>query len=216
MGISVNGVSGGSGLPTGSADVPGLAGAGTSEEWNSATPGLTWTTAPAVVDSNTTRPGHLYVKHNANNVVTLGLKNWAPAGAFDARLKVASLAADSAADDADVGLCVFDDTVPTNGAMIIMSLLRASNIFRIASYTYAATILTQRGSNWDLTAGKVYFRIVRDGSNNVSFFHSVDGWAWVMQATFNIVFTAAKIGIRFYSSVTSDKHLYCDWLRTSV
>src|SRR5690606_34306971 len=76
----------------GSADIAGAAGGGITEEYDTSTTGLSWTTeagavgTPDAVDSNTTALSYLYVRHGAGATSTFhGLRVWTPAGAFDAR-----------------------------------------------------------------------------------------------------------------------------------
>src|SRR5262245_35178709 len=62
----------------GSADRSGIGGATISEEYDTSAGGLTWSVAPAVEDSNTTFPSHLYVEVNAIVAETLGTRAYAP------------------------------------------------------------------------------------------------------------------------------------------
>jgi hypothetical protein len=72
----------------GSADVAGNGGAGTSEEYDTGTTGLSWApSTPETVDSNTTVKSHLYV-NQTSTTERFGTKSWSPVGAFDLRVKM--------------------------------------------------------------------------------------------------------------------------------
>jgi hypothetical protein len=204
----------------GSADIAGVGGAGTSEEWGTATTGLTWTPSnPTTVDSNTTIPNHLYILNQADSTERFGLKDWVPgAGAFDARLGGVMVASDAsvAAVTGVMGLCI------ANSANTDRLMLQVTNTFStagaiVAAYTYTGGSYTQRGSN--VTVGfniPLYFRIVRDGSNNCSFYWSPNGILWQFIATQSFTLTVAKIGVRPSGNSTATFKTAVDWLRTSV
>lgn len=196
-----------------SADINGAAGAGTAEEYDTSTTGLTWNNTPATVDSDTTVKSHLYIKNTADATERLGTKSWAPgAGAFDARCKLSG-GADGYASTTTIGglyIANSDDSV-----RILLQLTPNNTIF-VQAYTYATGAYTQRGANQTAGSTTVYLRITRDGSNNIKFYWSTDGHAWQWIATQALTLTVAKIGYRLSGSVSGQAEIAVDWLRTSV
>jgi hypothetical protein len=198
----------------GSADILGAAGAGTSEEYDTATTGLTWGSAPTTEDSNTTVKSHLYVA-DSNATTKYGVKAWAPAGAFDARAKIA-IGAEQATSGYEFSLIVVDSgTVPTNGAALLFTA-NVNGGYLVQAFTIASTSFTQRGSTATTHVNPVYLRITRDGSNNVKFYYSENGITWKFIVTQNHTFTVAKIGYRISSGDAASHYGIVDWLRTSV
>lgn len=196
----------------GSPDIVGAGGAGTSEEYDSATTGLTWTTAPNTVDSNTTILSHLYIK-NTDATEKLGTKSYAPTGAFDARCKVTL--GNGITNIAAIGLLICDDD-NSERAMIQLMSIPGSQAFQVKAYTYTLSSYTQRGSSWGVGVNQIYFRIARDGSNNVSFYFSVNGILWQLVATQSFTLTVAKLGFRIANDSTLTSEMAVDWLRTDV
>lgn len=198
------------------ADMPGLGGAGTSEEYDTSTTGLTWSTAPDIEDSNTTRISHLYVQDNGASE-TLGLKSWSPgSGAFDVRCKMA-MGTESTSGNPSFGLIV-TSSGDTNRALIQLECVASGTRFEIGSHTYTGGAYTQRGhTTYIYPYNVIYLRITRDGSNNFNWFFSQDGYGWVsnQSAVFNFSFTVANVGFRMNaaSMITS---AYVDWLRTDI
>jgi hypothetical protein len=203
----------------GSGDVAGTGGAGTSEEWSTTTTGLTWAPSdPTTVDSHTTIPSYLYVNNPADTTVRLGLKSWAPAGAFDARL--GGVIADSSTSVAGVaGLFGLEitDADSSDRCLIEISYTYSTGAVAVLAFTYTSSSYTQRGSTVTLPVGSpVYLRITRDGSNNVSFYYSANGILWQFIATQAFTFTVANIGIHAQGNATAGFQAAADWLRTSV
>lgn len=200
----------------GSADIAGAGGAGTSEEYDTSTTGLSWNSAPTVVDSDTTIKSYLYVKIVNSNTEYIGTKSWAPgSGAFDARTKLIIGAETGAATGYDFSLHI-GDSGNSNRLMLYFSYGGAQN-FVIKAYTYASSTFTQRGSTWTVGTNVAYARIARDGSNNVSYYFSMDGITWALIATQSFTLTVANIGFRTQpgsNAITS--YGASDWLRTSV
>lgn len=204
----------------GSADIDGVGGAGTSEEWNTATTGLSWSpSSPTTVDSNTTYPGHLYIANQADTTERLGTKAWAPgAGAFDARLGRVQVACNSTASalSGDVALHIGDAT-NANRLMMGLSYTYSTGELLIRAWTYTGGSYTQRGSSVTIElAMPAYLRISRDGSNNCSFFYSFNGVLWQAMATQSFTLTVANIGVRTVGNATAGHQAAFDWLRTSV
>lgn len=198
---------------TGDPDIAGSAGAGTSEEYDTSTTGLTWSpSTPNTVDSNTTILSHLYIK-STDGTERFGTKAWAPAGAFDARCKM-SLGLRDTGNNADIGLIVGDSGL-SNFALLQLNGNPGVPAYRVFAYSYAGGY-TQRGSTWTLNSTEVYARITRDGSNNVSWWFSNDGKVWQLISTTSFTFTAAKLGWRISASGSITYDMAVDWLRTDV
>lgn len=206
-------------IPTGmrgSADRAGVGGAGTSEEWDTATPGLTWSpTSPTTVDSHTTVLGHLYLSWQADATERLGTKSWAPAGAFDARTKVIVGAASAASVSCAFGLHV-GNSDNTSRLFCTVQYTFNTGVLVAQAYTYATGSYTQRGSTITIPCGATYLRIVRDGSNNCSFYWSPTGTIWNLIATQSHTLTVANIGYRGVGNATAGFQAALDFLRTSV
>lgn len=194
-----------------SGDIAGYGGAGTSEEYDTGTHGLTFSATPLSVDSNTTRKSHLYVSDNVNRDL-YGTKTWTPAGAFDARcrLVVTSLAG----GNYQSGLHIQDST-NANFLWLRIFGTTGSCLFRVQAFSFTASTYTQRGGDWSTTSD-VYLRIIRDGSNNVTYYWSSDGFAWIFIATVSFTFTVNKIGYHSFIDNGAQYEYFVDWLRTDV
>lgn len=204
----------------GSADVAGLGGAGTSEEWSTSTTGLTWSpSSPTTVDSDTTIPSFLYISNQADATERLGTKSWSPgSGAFDARLGNVMIASNSSAANVTsfFGLHIGDATNAARLALLV-SYNYSTAVTSIVAYTYSASTPTQRGSTYTTPPGApVYLRIARDGSNNCTFYWSTTGVLWQAIATQAHTLTVTNIGVRASGNVTASFQASADWLRTSV
>lgn len=201
----------------GSADVAGVGGAGTSQEWSTSTTGLTWTpSSPTTVNSDTTIPSFLYLLNQSDSVERLGLKTWSAAGAFDARLGGIILGSNTSVSAVApiVGLMI-TDSGNNNRALVQVSYTLNTGASTVSAFTYAASTYTQRGSNLTVPTVPMYLRITRDGSNNVSFYWSTNGVLWNFIATQSFTFTVANIGLRV-QAVSVASEVAIDWLRTSV
>lgn len=199
----------------GSPDIAGAGGGGISEEYDTATPGLTWDSTPTVVDSNTTLKSHLFVTHNANATIT-GLRTFSPAGAFDARAHISMGSGTAAIPNLpQVGLEVHNSD--SSNRALVWAAIQASPYAQVAfsCYTYASSSYTLRGSAVTTYGNYFYVRLVRDGSNNISYYYSHDGKMWIGIVTFSFTMTVAKIGYRF-STVAANTAFVSDWLRTNV
>lgn len=202
----------------GSFNVAGNGGAGTSEEWSTTTTGLTWSSTPTTADSHTTVPSYLYVSNQADATERLGTKSWAPAGAFDARLGGVVLGNNSSAANAGgvFGLHI-GDSGNSNRLLLAAIYNYSTAATTVLAYTYASSTYTQRGSTYTAPSGApLYFRIARDGSNNVSFYWSPNGVIWQFIATQSFTLTVSNIGVRVIGSATATFQAAADWLRTSV
>lgn len=198
----------------GSADIAGIGGAGTSEEYDTSTTGLTWSPSnPNVtVDSDTTRLSHLFTS-SSDNTERFGTKSYAPAGAFDARTRV-SMAATTSTATGGFGLYVANSDDSTRAIIVLTNV---SDTFQIRCYTFATGSYTQRGPNVTVATNTIFQRITRDGSNNISFYYSMDGYAWQFVVTQSLTFTMAKIGFRIADTAGNPTiNCYADWLRTNV
>jgi hypothetical protein len=98
-----------------------------------------------------------------------------------------------------------------------MQIVRTTgNTHVIRCYTYTGGAYTQRGSDINWAPSDIYFRMTRDGSNNIKYWFSQDGIGWRLVVTQAFTFTPANIGYRLGNNESSDIHLYSDWLRTDV
>jgi hypothetical protein len=205
----------------GSADIAGVGGAGTAEEWGSAITGLTWSPSnPTTVDSNTTIPNFLYISNQADATERLGTKSWSPTGAaaFDARLGGVVLGADTsvASVSGRVGLHI-GDSGNSNRLLLSVAYAFDTNATTIAASTYAAGSYIQRGATVTIGTPKpVYLRITRDASNNNSFYWSTNGVLWNFIATQALTLTVDNIGLRVVGNLTAGFQGAIDWMRTSV
>jgi hypothetical protein len=188
----------------GSPDLEGSGGAGTSEEYDTTTTGLTWNITPDVVDSNTTRLSHLYVQDNGG-VELLGTKAWVPgSGAFDARCRL-GIASSSATSS--FGLLIMDSGDTNRLALIVFG-------GTLQAFSYAGSYSSQ-SSITTCVFNDLVLRITRGSSNDINMYWSRDGYSWRLIASFSFTFTVAKLGFRLTpASVVSEA--YADWLRTDV
>lgn len=200
----------------GSPDIAGAGGAGTSEEYDTSTTGITFDTAITTVDSDTTAKSHLYMLLTGDTNTHRGTKAWAPAGAFDARMKISL--SNTITNAQAFGLLINDNaSADGNGAFIRMVVTPGSQLRQVQAYTYASGTPTQQGGTWTVGCSHIYFRITRDGSNNVSFYFSTDGLGWQLIATQSHTFTPSRIGYSLAMSNSGDvMEAFVDWLRTSV
>jgi len=197
----------------GSPDIAGAGGAGVSYEFDSGASPLTWSPAIDVENVDSTVKSHLYIEDNSA-AESLGTFDWAPAGAFDIRCKIAlGGEVGTSASNISVGLTVGDSTM-ANRAMISLLYIGASDVFQVIAYTYASASFTQRGAT-NSGRSEMYLRIVRDGSNNVSFYYSSEGKVWLLIATQAFTFTAAKAGLRM-APASLVMAAAMDWLRANV
>lgn len=197
------------------ADIAGAGGGGITEEYDTGTTSLSWGTSPAVEDSNTTFLSHLYVKMTATATDNIGSRSWAPgSGAFDARAKI-GWGSDQVANAYSIGLHVGDSG--NSNRLLVNISVNIAGALNIQAFTYASGSYTQRGGSWGISHGEeVYCRITRDGSNNVSFYFSVNGKLYQLIATQSFTLTVANIGYRSNTANNSATYFISDWLRTSV
>jgi hypothetical protein len=195
----------------GSPDIAGAAGGGIDEEYDTTSTGLTWSSAPAVEDSNTTALSHLYVLSNDTSE-RFGFRSWSPAGTFDVRCKIA-LFSDHATNNRAIGMMVAD---AGNTNRILIGLAQAGLTITLQSYTYTGGVYTSLHTATTLNYNEVYLRMARDGSNNISFYYSVNGLAWIKRAVPSFTFTPTQVGFRMAADASGDYGFYCDWLRTDV
>lgn len=204
--------------------IPGLAGspdikgnlptgtAGVSEEFDTSSDPFTWDTNPAIFTSNTTIKSHYFIK-DINNTARYNQIAWSPAGAFDIRCKLSVGSESSASSAVDIQFNITDST--RDNRILIDFFSSGSRNFSIAAYTFASATYTQRGSTWTVSSNVMYFRMVRDGSNNVSFYFSSDGLLWQLIATQSFTFTASYKGFNItQANVTS--YYAIDWIRSDV
>lgn len=200
----------------GSPDILASGGAGTSREFEAGDTSPTFTSAPAETDVGVTVLSRLYVR-TTDTTERFAYYAWSPAGAaaFDARCKC-SLALNAITGGPDLSVMVAN-TGRTDRALVLLGL-SAVGFGTIKAFTYTASTFTQRGSNIVTipNGADVYYRITRDGSNNVSFYFSLNGIAWQLIATQSFTFTVGEIGWRFNNSSATEVRFYIDWLRADV
>lgn len=204
----------------GSADVAGLAGGGISEEYDSSTTGLTWDSTPTV-NSDTTRKSYLYISHTASGVQHfIGTRAWVPgSGAFDARVQMHNFGSTT---EGNTGAGLYISNADKSLAVMLWYYRAAagSGQWTCQPFTYASSTFTTRGSAETVIAARttsipIYLRIARDGSNNISWYWSLDGFAWASLGTYSFTLTVALIGYRI-SGNNSTTICMSDWLRTNV
>jgi hypothetical protein len=198
----------------GAADRAGIAGAGVAYEFDSGASPLSWSAAVDTETVDSTIPSHLFIQDNgaADAIGTFG---WSPAGAFDIRAKV-SLGAElgTSTSQVYVGLAVYN-TGTDAGILLLFRYLGSSDQYQLLAYTRASSTSTQRGATQVVGGNFVYLRLVRDGSNNCSFYWSLDGLTWLLIVTQSHTFTPAKAGlIVLASSVVTN--VAVDWIRADV
>lgn len=195
----------------GSADIAGAGGAGTAEEYDTATTGLTWSPSdPTTVDSNTTVKSHLYVKND--NTERFGTKAWAPAGAFDARTKV-FIGRLGTGQDPYWGLYIANSDASKRLLVCQYGYNVGANL-GIQAFTWGGTWSQIGVTHWG--NGMLYLRISRDGGNNCSFWYSANGLVWVLIGTAAYEITVAKIGFWTTAGGAINYEAVTDWLRTDV
>ena len=201
----------------GSPDDPESFGGGVEEEFVSGASPFTWSVAVDSEDVAVSRKSHLKVKRTATNTETLGTMAWAPgaAVAFDVRAKISFGSETAAGTNQDAGIHIGNSD---NSSRLLLQLISDSGTrsLSVAAFTYATGSYTQRGSTWSIGQNEIYMRITRDGSNNVSFWFSKDGYAWTLIATQAFTFTPANLGFRMFTNGASTTNLFVDWLRTDV
>lgn len=200
----------------GSADIEGTFGGGTSEEYDTSTTGLTWTpSTPNTVDSDTTRKSHLYIK-NVDGTERFGYKSWSPAGAFDVRCEVSFGTDPVASGNYFIGLVVANSGNTERVTNFLIQVVGTGFVLQV--FTFTGGSYTQRGSSVNIQGfNRIYLRITRDGSNNISWWFSMDGYAWQGITTFSFTFTPANVGFSVLQQTsTTNAHAYIDWLRTDV
>lgn len=196
----------------GSPDRAAAGGAGLSEEYDTSSTNLTWNSAPATEDSNSTVPSRLYVK-TTDTTEYLGTRSWTPAGDFDVRVQL-SISYDSvSATSTGAGFHIGDSG---NANRLMMQIVRTTgNTHEIRRYTYSGGAYTTLGTSINWAPSDVYFRITRTGTT-IKFWYSQDGIGWrlITSTTFSI--TVTNVGYRIGNNEASDVHLYSDWLRADV
>jgi hypothetical protein len=201
----------------GSADIAGAAGGGITSEFDTGTTGLTWvdgtwaSSSPAAENSNTTALSHVYVE-STDTTERFGTVAWAPAGAFDLRTKV-SLFTTTGTGFHGVSIAIANSGGTSRA---IIQLGYTTNIFQLQAFTYASSTYTQRGSTLTIGTHALYLRMVRDGSNNITFMYSQDGLAWITIATQSFTLTVASAGYRINSTSAASYGFFSDWIRSDV
>lgn len=199
----------------GSADIEGAAGGGLEREFDNSGGGSAgWTTSPLSEDFDTTVKSHWYVQFdNTTASEKIGAFGWTPgSGAFDARMKILAGTDLSVPTTSDgVGLIITDSG--HNNRLALFAVL--SGVVR--AFTYASASYTQRGTDktYNITE-ELWLRIVRDGSNNCSFYYSRNGNIWHHINTVAFTLTVANIGLVVTTSSATDSYALVDWIRTDV
>ena len=118
----------------------------------------------------------------------------------------------------DIVACglIVGDSAMNNRVLCQLEFAGATDRFQVSAYTYAGSYIT-RGAVQTGMGSVIYLRIVRDGSNNNSFYYSSNGLNWLLIATQSLTYTAAKAGLRFDpspSAVTTNAAI--DWIGSDV
>lgn len=198
----------------GHADILGAAAGGISEDYDTVTTGLTWDVAPATEDSNTTVKSHLYLVKSTTST-SLGVRAWTPgAGAFDARTKIA-IGTDATTGSGEIGLYIQNSDASVR-AVIRYWADTTNNRNAFDVFTYASSSYTQRGATiYTVGNPAVYLRITRDGSNNLTFWYSMNGILWQKYVTQALTLTVSHVGYYFNQDGGSTIiYAISDWLRT--
>lgn len=195
----------------GSADIAGVGGGGIDEEYDTATTGLTWSpSTPTTVDSNTTRPSHLYVL-TTDNTERFGTRAWSPAGDFDLRT-YSSFGSEIDSNVNGWGLHVQDST---NANRLLLDYGRSGTSIVVQFYTYASGSYTQRGSTFTVSVNGIYRRITRVGSL-ISAYWSIDGYAWIFVGSHTFSITVSDVGYRMFNNTGVGSYMFVDFLRSDV
>lgn len=198
--------------------VHGTGSGGISEEYNSSSTGLTWNSAPTIENSNqaygTGKPSSLFVSVTGTTVY-VGTRAFAPAGAYEAICQLEMWSNDGTASGSGVFFYI-GNAGDTNRTIIGISR-SATNNYGVFAFTYTGGVFTQRGTTVPL-GGTMhgFFKMTRDGSNNVSFYWSSNGYNWLLIATQAFTFTPAAIGYLLSTGASLTYGLYSDFLRTNV
>jgi hypothetical protein len=198
----------------GHADRAGVGGAGVSYEFDSGVSPLTWSAAVDVENVDSTVPSHLYIQDNGA-AETLGTYAWSPAGAFDIRCKISLGGEVGTSANAPAAGLIVGDSAMNNRCLALLTYDGTNDRYFVNCFTYAASTYTQRGASQLYSPGCVYLRIVRDGSNNNSFYWSCDGLMWLLIATQALTYTCAKAGLRV-SPNSLVANIAVDWIRSDV
>ena len=62
----------------------------------------------------------------------------------------------------------------------------------------------------------LYFRISRDGANNLSWYWSSDGLAWTLVFTLQQTISVTHAGLSMHTNSSGKAEGYCDWIRANV
>jgi hypothetical protein len=200
----------------GSPDRASVGGAGFSDEFDSSTIGYTWDSPPTAEDADTTVPSHWYINSTVTTEIA-GTKAFSPAGAFEAICKLSIGVIQKL--DTTTGTVIFAVENSDNSSAIRMQAAVGSgastDLIRILAVTRAASSNTVRAT-LIYRPNTCYFKLKRDGSNNVSLFYSTDGLGWSLLYTGSLTFTVAKIGIRVQSSTGQTVEAFVDYIRSNV
>lgn len=189
---------------------------GINENYETAEDGLTWNQwgdfAVPSHNSNSTIPSWLYVTSvNYTNEWT-GMRAWAPAGAFDARTRVAISAP---ARDTSVGLLIAN-TAGDQRVLVQLTYESGNSRFVVGAYTRSGSSYTQTGTTRIVGTNDIYLRIDRDGSNNMGFYYSTNGIMWTRINQVSFTMTVNLIGYRAQIGWPDNFQWASDWLKTNV
>lgn len=211
--------------------IPGLAGdlcrkgvinaagtaAATSQEWDSATTGLTWAiTTPGAVDANTTIPSHLYAR------TTAAANHWGYIGFtpgssdFDVIMGGFEMAFDAGPSTAIYAGMMVGDTAGANGVMILLNT--NTGAFRVECYTRTSNSNAGAGSTIVVGINSGFFRINKT-STTYTCSWSIDGKLWqVAYAGTGPSMTIGGVGfwINSINSAGNGTRVAADFIRTSI
>jgi hypothetical protein len=197
-----------------SADRAGVGGAGFSEEFDDATTVFTWSSAPAVVDYDTTVPSAAYIKA-AGTTDYVGWRSWSPAGDFDIRWKVHLGGSGNAIHVVRPLIMNSDNSVMAGFNLVFnnsVAYWQAAGVTFSGSYAYASGAVQNYGYG-----SCFYCRITRVGST-LTWWVSGDGILWTGscgQQSFAITVARAGIGLIANGS-GAECYAALDWMRADV
>lgn len=189
---------------------------GISEEYDTASHGLSWTlNTPTTHNSNATLPSHLFIE-TATVASYIGARNWiAGSGAKNAWAHL-GLGVDhgSSATSNYFGLLVADATFANR---IVMNLEMRPSLkkWQVSAWQYTGGTWTQVGTSWDCS-GEIFAWISRGASNDWYFRWSERGTAWQLVGSTVLAFTIARVGYWMDIYQASTTRMISDFLRTDV
>lgn len=196
----------------GDSRIHGVGGGGIDAEYDSTSHGLTASSTPDTLDSDTTRPSHLFIK-TVDTTEYLLTRSFSPAGAFDVRIH-ASMMTDATSANGSFGIHIGNSG---NTSRLLLQFQWSGTALQLACYTYSGSY-SAVGTARTIYVHDCYMRITRDGSNNIVWYWSMNGYdeQWQRLASTSFTFTPANVGYRQNAASAVDLYCTSDFLRTDV